>query len=98
MLEKVECVKRGDADRFDDCRQITMFLTDTGEEFSRKEAWAQQRAVPGYLYIEAGEGKIIELEPAERDGVTYVRALDEDSEDDPLLEIDECPPGTFLDR
>lgn len=96
MLERVECIKKGDADRFDDCRQVTMFLTESGEEYSRKEAWAQQRAIPGYLYIKVGEDKLLELQPAEKEDITYVRVLDEDSDEDPLLDVEECPPQTFL--
>lgn len=100
MLEAVECVRRGEKDRYpDDCRQITMFKTERGQEFSRTEAYAQCRAIPGYLFIRTDDGEIVELQPAEKDGVRYVRALpDEDGEDDPLLDVDECPMGTFLNR
>lgn len=99
MLEAVECIRRGDEDRFDDCRQITMFKTEGGQEFSRMEAYGQCRAIPGYLYIKTDDGEYLELQPAEQDGVEYVRALPaEDSPDDPLLSVKECPMGTFLDR
>lgn len=98
MLEEVECVRKGAADRFDDCRAVTMLRTAHGAEFSRTEAYAQCRAIPGYLYVRTGDGTIVELQPAERDGVRYVRGLDEDSAEDPLLEVKECPGGTFLPK
>jgi hypothetical protein len=89
MIERVMCVKRGDAHKHSDCRSITKIRTDEWKEYTREEAHEKVKAAPGSLQVQAG-GKTVPLLPAEHEGIKYVRTLPDDTADDNLLKVETC--------
>jgi len=88
MAEKVTCIVKGDVHRYSDCRCITEIRTDAGR-YTRNEAYDRVKTSPGSIVVEAG-GSRVNVIPAEREGVKYVRTQSNDTTADNLLSVKAC--------
>ncbi len=88
MAEKVTCIVKGDADKYSDCRGITLIRTDTAT-YTRLQAHERVKASPGSIYVEGG-GSRANLIPAEREGLKCVRTAPNDTTADNLLTAPTC--------
>jgi acetylornithine deacetylase/succinyl-diaminopimelate desuccinylase-like protein len=88
MADQVTCIVKGDGTRYSDCRCITEIRTGTGR-YSRSAANAKVSREPGSLYVQAA-GSRVNVIPAEREGVKYVRTVPNDTTADNLLSVREC--------
>jgi acetylornithine deacetylase/succinyl-diaminopimelate desuccinylase-like protein len=88
MAEKVNCIVRGDKNKYSDCRCITEIRTEAAR-YNRQQAHDKVKASPGSIYVEAGGSKA-NLVPAEREGLKYVRTAPNDTTTDNLLKVRDC--------
>jgi hypothetical protein len=97
---EVVCVEIADDSEFNDCRAIDEigYLAPTLRRKPASVIGAQIKQGHKNLHITV-DGREVQLQPAKDDDVHfYVRTLDEDSSDDPLLDQQSCDKYELEDR
>lgn len=87
MPEVVECIVKGDSDKYADCRCVTRIETNE-ETYTRLEA--HNAVKDGALIWVEGPETRVKLIDAEREGTKYVRTEPNDTTDDNLLKQPHC--------
>lgn len=89
---EVVCLEVDDDAEFDDCRAIKKIGYDVANSVKKESVdmtASKIRAELSDYYVESS-GRQIPLQTSSADGKHYVRVLDEDASDDPLLQLPSC--------
>jgi hypothetical protein len=89
MPEKVTCIVKGEEYLHFDCCCITQLQVDGWRIYTREEAHDMVTIAPGSIVVMA-DGRTVDLIPAKRGDVKYVRTRPDDSTEDNLLKVPEC--------
>lgn len=86
---KVVCVGYEEESAYDDCRAINIIGKEVAHNLREKrvDMVASQIASENAAYHLEVDGQEIPLKPAKHDSKMYVRTMDEDSVEDPLLDL-----------
>lgn len=85
----VRCIEVDEESEYDDCRAIQTIGKEVAHNLREKrvDMVASMIANETAAYHIERDGRQIPLKSAKADGKMYVRTMDEDSPDDPLLEL-----------
>lgn len=97
---EVVCLDADEESDYDDCRAVTIIGKEVANNLREKQVdmVASQIANDNSAYHIVVDGRKIPLQAAKADSRMYVRTLDEDSPDDPLLDLPAVEEWKYDDK